>query len=208
MLANHSIDKNQCNSKNAKTKLQTAIRTNFGIEIWDWNQMLRSHNNLHLKRHTRSNMSVQRRNGQHTWILTWLCPKFYTALGFGLRDLFVFFSLFSSLLLLLVLLLCLLRHLLSLFIFFPTVLLLLLVHLLLVSPCASRTDGKFLPPILIKRKKRKMKLNSCKLHTCKTFSSYRNCGWGFKSTRRFRCSGALAIPFTHHYVRKQRYFSV
>ena len=39
--------------------------------------MLRSHNNLHLKWHTRSNMSVQRRNGQQIWILTWLCPKFY-----------------------------------------------------------------------------------------------------------------------------------
>ena len=25
-------------------------------------------------------MSVQRRNGQQTWILTWLCPKFYTPL--------------------------------------------------------------------------------------------------------------------------------
>ena len=40
--------------------------------------MLRSHNNLHLKWHTRSNMSVQRRNGQGTWILTLLCSKFYT----------------------------------------------------------------------------------------------------------------------------------
>ena len=42
--------------------------------------MLRSHNNLKLKLHTRSNMSVQRRNGQQTWILTWLCPKFHTPL--------------------------------------------------------------------------------------------------------------------------------
>ena len=39
--------------------------------------MLGSHNNLHLKWHTRSNISVQSRNGQQTWILTWLCPKFY-----------------------------------------------------------------------------------------------------------------------------------
>ena len=39
--------------------------------------MLRWHNNLHLKWQTRSNMSVQRRNGQQTWILTWLCPKCY-----------------------------------------------------------------------------------------------------------------------------------
>ena len=80
MLANRRIEKNQCNIKNAKTELKSAIGINFGIEIWDWNQMLRSHNNLHLKWHTRSNMSVQRRNGQQTWILTWLCPKFYTPL--------------------------------------------------------------------------------------------------------------------------------
>ena len=40
--------------------------------------MLRSHNNLQMKWHTRSYMSVRRRNGQQTWILTWLCPRFYT----------------------------------------------------------------------------------------------------------------------------------
>ena len=77
MLANRKIEKNQCNIKNAKTELKSAIGIYSGIEIWDWNQMLRLHNNLHLKWHTRSNMSVQRRNGQQTWILTWLCPKFY-----------------------------------------------------------------------------------------------------------------------------------
>ena len=42
--------------------------------------MLRSHKHLHLKWYTRSNMSVQRINGQQTWILTWLCLKFYTPL--------------------------------------------------------------------------------------------------------------------------------
>ena len=42
--------------------------------------MLRSHNKLHLKCHTRSNMSVHRRNGQQTWIQTRLCPTFYTPL--------------------------------------------------------------------------------------------------------------------------------
>ena len=70
MLANRRIEKNQCNIKGSKTELKSAIRINSGIEIWDWNQMLRSHNNLHLKWHRRSNMSVQRRNGQQTWILT------------------------------------------------------------------------------------------------------------------------------------------
>ena len=79
MLANRRNEKNQCNIKNAQTELKSAIGINSGIEIWDWNQMLRSHNNLHLKWHTRSNMGVQRRNGQQTWILTWLCPrKFYS----------------------------------------------------------------------------------------------------------------------------------
>ena len=80
MLANRRIIKNQCNIKNAKTKLKSAIGINSGIEIWDWNQMLRSHKNLQRKWYTRSNMSVQRRNGQQTWIVTWLCPKFYTPL--------------------------------------------------------------------------------------------------------------------------------
>ena len=75
MLANRRIEKNQCNIKNAKTELKSAIGINSGIEIWDWNQMLRAHNNLHLKGHTRSNMSVQRRNGQQTWILHMAIPK-------------------------------------------------------------------------------------------------------------------------------------
>ena len=74
MLANRTFEKNQCNIKNAKTELKSAIGTNSGIEISDWNQMLRSHNNLHLKWHTRSNMSVQRRNGQQTWILDMAMP--------------------------------------------------------------------------------------------------------------------------------------
>ena len=78
MLANRRIEQNQRNIKNAKTELKSAIRIHSGTEIWDGNQMLGSHNNLHLKWHTRSNMSVQRRNGQQPWILTWLCPKFYT----------------------------------------------------------------------------------------------------------------------------------
>ena len=69
MLANRRIEKNPCNIKNAKTELKSAIGINSRIEIWDWNQMLRSHNNLHLTWHTRSNMSVQRRNRQQTWIL-------------------------------------------------------------------------------------------------------------------------------------------
>ena len=69
MPANRRIEKNRCNIKNAKTELKSAIGSNSGIEIWDWNQMLRSHNNLHLKWHARSNMGVQRRNGQQTWIL-------------------------------------------------------------------------------------------------------------------------------------------
>ena len=80
MLANRRIEKNQCSIKNAKTQLKSAVGIHSGIEIWDWNQMLRSDNNLHLKWHARSNMSVQRRNRQQTWILTWLCPKFYTLL--------------------------------------------------------------------------------------------------------------------------------
>ena len=80
MLANRRIEKNKCNIKNVKTELKSAIGINSGIEIWDWNQMLRSHDNLHLKWHTRSNMSVQRRSWQQTRILTWLCPKFYTPL--------------------------------------------------------------------------------------------------------------------------------
>ena len=79
MLANRRNEKNQCNIKKAETELKSAIRINSGIEIRDWNQMLRSHNILHLKWHTRSNMSVKRRNGQQTWILTWLCPKLYSA---------------------------------------------------------------------------------------------------------------------------------
>ena len=78
ILANRRIEKIQCNLKNAKTDSKSAIGINSGIEIWDCNRMLRSHNNVHLKWHTRSNMSVQRRNGHQTWILTWLCPKFYT----------------------------------------------------------------------------------------------------------------------------------
>ena len=49
MLANRTFEKNQCNMKNAKTELKSAIGTNSGIEISDWNQMLRLHNNLHLK---------------------------------------------------------------------------------------------------------------------------------------------------------------
>ena len=81
MLANRRIEKNECNIKNAKTELKSAIGIDSGIEIWDWNQMLRSHNNLHMKWHTRSNMSVQRRNGHQTRILTWLCPKFYSVLA-------------------------------------------------------------------------------------------------------------------------------
>ena len=44
MLANRRIEKNQCNIENAKTELKSAIRINSAIEIWDWNQMLRSHN--------------------------------------------------------------------------------------------------------------------------------------------------------------------
>ena len=75
MLANRRIEKNQCNIKNAKTELKSAIRINSGIEIWDWNQILRSHNNLHLKWHTRSNMSVPRRSGQQTWILHIAMPQ-------------------------------------------------------------------------------------------------------------------------------------
>ena len=77
MLANRRIEKNQCNIKSAKTELKSAIGIISGIEIGNWNQMLRSHNNLHMKWHTRSIMSVRRRNGQQTWILTWLCPRFY-----------------------------------------------------------------------------------------------------------------------------------
>ena len=80
MLANRRIENKQCNIKNAKTELKSAIRIHSGIEIWDWNQMLKLHDNLHLKWHTRSNMSVQSRNGQQTWNLTLLCPKFYTPL--------------------------------------------------------------------------------------------------------------------------------
>ena len=74
MLANRTTEKNQCNIKNSHTELKSAIGINSGIEIWDWNQMLRSHNKLHLKWHTRSNMSVQRRNGQQTWILDMAMP--------------------------------------------------------------------------------------------------------------------------------------
>ena len=77
MLANSRMELIQCNIKNAKTELKSAIEINSGIEVWDWNQMLRSQNILHLKWHTRSNMSDQRRNGQQTSILTWLCPRFY-----------------------------------------------------------------------------------------------------------------------------------
>ena len=80
MPANRRMEKNQCNIKNANTELKSAIGINSGIKIWDRNQMLRSHNNLHLKSHTRSNMSVQRRNWQQTWILDRLCPPFYTPL--------------------------------------------------------------------------------------------------------------------------------
>ena len=74
ILANRRIEKIQCNIKTAKTELKSAIGINSGIEIWDWNQMLRSHNNLHMKWHTRSNMSVRRRNGQQTWILDMAMP--------------------------------------------------------------------------------------------------------------------------------------
>ena len=74
MLANRRTEKNQCNIKNAKTELKSAIGINSGIEISDWNQMLRSHKNLHLKWHTRSNMSVQRRSGQQKWILDMAMP--------------------------------------------------------------------------------------------------------------------------------------
>ena len=63
MPANRRIEKNQCNIKNAKTELKSAIGINSGMEICDWSQMLRSHKDLHLKGHTRSNMSMQRRNG-------------------------------------------------------------------------------------------------------------------------------------------------
>ena len=124
------------------------------------------------------------------------------------RLLFFFFSLFSSLLLPLVLLLRLLRHLLSVFIFFPTVLLLLLPHLLLVSPCTRRTDRQIQQLILIKRNKHKMKLNCCKLHTCKPFSSYRDCGRGSRLRVAFLAATVLAIHLNHHYVRKQRYLFV
>ena len=81
VLTNRRIEKNQCNMISAKTEMKHAVVMNSWIEIWDGNQMLRSHNNLHLKWHTRSNMSVQRRNGHQTWILTWLCPRFYTPLS-------------------------------------------------------------------------------------------------------------------------------
>ena len=74
MLANRRIEKNQCNIRNAKTELKSAIGTNSEIEIWDGNQMLSSHKSLHLKWHTRSNMSLQRRNGQQTWILDMAMP--------------------------------------------------------------------------------------------------------------------------------------
>ena len=53
-----------------------------------------------------------------------------------------------------------------------------------------------------------MKLNSCKLHTCKPFSSYLDRRWDFGSTRGFPRSDELAFPLNHHYVRVQRYFSV
>ena len=75
MLAKRRIEKNQCNIKNAKLELKSAIGINSGIEIWDWNQMLTSRNNSHLKWHTRSNMSVQRRSGQQTWILDMAMPQ-------------------------------------------------------------------------------------------------------------------------------------
>ena len=74
MLANRRFGKNKCSIKNAKTELKSAIRINSGIEIWDRNQMLRLHYYLHLKWHTRSNMSVQRRDGQQTWILDMAMP--------------------------------------------------------------------------------------------------------------------------------------
>ena len=74
MLANRRIEKNQCNIKNAKTELKSAIGITCGIKIWDLNQMLRSHKKLHLKWRTKSNMSVQRRNGQQTWILDMAMP--------------------------------------------------------------------------------------------------------------------------------------
>ena len=80
MPANRILDKKQCNIKDSKTELKSAVGNNSGIEIWDWNQMLRLHNNLHLKWHTRSNVKVQRRNGQQTCILTGLCSRFYTPL--------------------------------------------------------------------------------------------------------------------------------
>ena len=80
MLANRKIERNQCNIKNAKTELKSAIGINSGIEIWDWNEMLKSHNKLHLKWHAGSNMSVRRRNVQQTWIPKWPCLKFHTSL--------------------------------------------------------------------------------------------------------------------------------
>ena len=75
---NRRIELKSMQQHKCKNKRKSAVGITSGIQIWDWNQMLRSHNNLHLKWHTRSNMSVQRRNGQQTWIVTWLCPKFYT----------------------------------------------------------------------------------------------------------------------------------
>ena len=61
MLANRRIEKNNETSKMQIENRNLHSELISGIEIWDWNQMLRSHNNLHLKWHTRSNMSVQKR---------------------------------------------------------------------------------------------------------------------------------------------------
>ena len=52
MLANRRDKKNQCNIINTKTELKSAVGINSGIKIWDWNQKLRLHNNLHLKWNT------------------------------------------------------------------------------------------------------------------------------------------------------------
>ena len=67
--------KNQCSIQIAKAELKSAIEITSGIKIWDWSQMLESHNNLHLKSHTRSNMSVQRRTEQQTWSSDMAMPQ-------------------------------------------------------------------------------------------------------------------------------------
>ena len=74
MLANRRIKIKSMQNHKCKKKLKSANEISSGIEIWDWNQMLRLHNNLHLKWHTKSSMSVQRRNGQQRWILDMAMP--------------------------------------------------------------------------------------------------------------------------------------